>query len=268
MSKKTRLSELFLKEFSPLNPKTSESELISFVIDSQPYINFISSWGYKFKDNNLFIQSLAHSSFSHELSSLKLSNEKLEFLGDSVLQLLVSEKLYSLYPNEKEGDLSKLRSAIVNEDTLYELSLFSKLDELILLGVGEFKEEGYFKKAILSDLFEAILGAIYLDSGIDKAREVFFNLVSSFEGKTNKSLFSLENLVNFDSKSRLQEICLKKFKVLPLYETCEEKDHGQIIFNITLRIKDEVICSIKDSSKKKGIQKLAKMALSHEFLQG
>src|SRR5690606_7587849 len=115
-----------------------------------------------------FVNAITHRSFAHEVKFKCEHNEKLEFLGDSVLQLIISQKLYEMYPDLKEGVLSKLRSSIVNEASLFKLAKSLELDGLILLGRGEFNEEGYLKPSLLSNLFEAILGAVYLDSNLQK----------------------------------------------------------------------------------------------------
>lgn len=265
MSSLTRISNIFLNDVQVFNPSVGLDDVKTFVLTSEAYLRFKEFTSYQFKNNDLFFTSLVHRSFAHEVRFKCEHNEKLEFLGDSVLQLLVSEKLYKLYPDLKEGKLSKLRSSIVNENSLAELALSIKLDELILLGKGEYKEEGYLKPSLLANLFEAIMGAMYLDSNLEVVRSFLEKVTNSFKEKTSRDLFSLELVSDFDAKSKLQEICLKEFKTLPLYEAVDIKKDNIQAFEITLKIKNQKIASLVDISKKKGMQKLAKMVLDKKL---
>ena len=127
--------------------------------------------GYRFKDISLLQNALAHSSYANERwhNSLK-SNERLEFLGDSVLSLIVSEYIYSSFPNLPEGRLTKLRASLVCEKTLCSFSKALSVGDYILLGKGEKANGGDERPSILADAFEAILAAIYLDGGIEPAK--------------------------------------------------------------------------------------------------
>src|SRR5690606_3729835 len=162
---------------------------------------------------------------------------------------------YETYPHLPEGKLSKMRSSIVNEASLYQIALALGLDELILLGKGEYKEEGYLKPSLLSNLLEAILGGIFLDSGLEKAKNTLDRIAVIYQKKYGHELYSLDIATDFDAKSRLQELCLKRFKTLPVYEATLKENTK---FDISLKINGHFLASLEDISKKKGMQKLAK----------
>ena len=126
---------------------------------------------YEFKNKKLLENALTHTSYAHESTKNIKSNERLEFLGDSVLSLAISEKIYSHKPEISEGNMSKIRAAIVCEDSLYKAALRLHYDEFILLGKGEEKLKGNKKPSILADAFEAVLAAIFLDSDFQTAQD-------------------------------------------------------------------------------------------------
>jgi len=128
------------------------------------YVKLEKLIGYKFKRQELLIEALSHSSYSNERKTA--NNERLEFLGDSIIGFLVVKHLYSLFPYYNEGELSKLKNQIVSSKSFYEVSMDFGLDEFILLGKGESKTGGKRRESNLAGLFEAICGAIFLDSGI------------------------------------------------------------------------------------------------------
>ncbi len=154
--------------------------------------------GYQFSDPSILQHALTHSSYANEMRLNKSkNNERLEFLGDAVLELVTSEYVYIENKELSEGDLTKLRASIVCEQTLAARARDLKLGEYILLGKGEDSSGGRGRDSILSDALEAVIGAIYLDGGFTNAKE--FIKVSFLEGLKDKTLF-------FDSKTILQEI--------------------------------------------------------------
>lgn len=157
-----------------------------------------SKLGYKFKDPSLLIHAITHSSYANEMKMSKESNnERLEFLGDAVLELITSEYVYNRYKDLPEGDLTKLRAGMVCEQTLSGCAKELNIGDFLLLGKGEDISGGRLRDSILSDALEAIIGAIYLDGGFTSAKEfIQNNILSQIE---NKELF-------FDSKTILQEI--------------------------------------------------------------
>ena len=158
--------------------------------------------GYEFKDKGLMVQALTHSSFSNEQKINKLKNyERLEFLGDAVLELLSSRFFYENYPNMSEGQMTRMRSSMVCEPALAFCARDLALGNYILLGKGEEATGGRMRDSIISDVMEAVIGAIYLDGGIEKADEFVQKYI--FSDLESKQLF-------YDSKTILQEKVQKK----------------------------------------------------------
>ena len=177
--------------------------------------------GYCFKKKELLINALTHSSYAHEKYQPKLSdNERLEFLGDAVLELISSDYLYTLYPEKEEGDLTKLRASLVCEVNLAASARQVKLGEYLLLGKGEDLTGGRERDSVLSDAFEAVIGAMYLDGGFTSAKE--FVLTYVLNDIEHKKLF-------FDSKTILQEIIQNEFRGTLRYELISEEgpDHNK-----------------------------------------
>jgi ribonuclease-3 len=212
------------------------------------------------------LQAFIHKSFRHETQIDIGHNEKLEFLGDSVLQIIISEKIFHNYPEKTEGELSKLRSAIVNEGSLAELAKVLGINKFILLGKGEFKEDGHKKSSILADTFEALLGAIYLDTGL-KGAEAFIDFsMSQFETIKKKPLICDKNLNSFDAKTKFQELVVKKYKMNPEYKSIEVEKNGTKQFLIELIVNQVILDKVHNQSKKKGMQELAKRALENNLI--
>ena len=158
----------------------------------------------KFKDKNLLIKSLTHKSFDS-----KNNNEKIEFLGDRVLGLVIAKKLLEIYPNEKEGILDKKFASLVNKNTCLEIAKNISLDKYILTFNPNNKKINIENK-IISDSCEALMGAIYLDKGLNIVEKVILNL---WQKHIDKSV-----ITQIDTKTKLQELALKNFKKLPIYK--------------------------------------------------
>ena len=204
---------------------------------------------YEFKNNSLLDLAFTHSSFS------KTNNERLEFLGDSVLNLVITKYLFENYPELDEGKMSRVRSNLVNQETLSSLSKNLGLEKNIKLSAGEEKTNGREKKSILSNTFEALIGAIYLDSNLD----VVLDYIKTVYGELLTNVNLIKN--NKDPKSVLQEYCQGKFLPLPHYNTTEIKDKSNTF---------ETVCSIngikdygygKGTTKKNSHQSAAEMML-------
>lgn len=204
-----------------------------------------------------------HSSFSNEQGKEKFpSNEKLEFIGDSVLNLIVAKMLFELLPNTNEGHLAKLRGALVSEDELYRLGLAIKVEQYIFLGRGELLsfKRGEFAKAIIADCFEAILGQIYLHNGLEAAMKFFNQSLQAFKDQhLGLDFFDERRLYYFDPKSQLQERLNKLKKISPDYRSIEIS-LGQ--FRVELWVQDELI-SVKTGQSKKVLEK----ELAKEYLE-
>jgi len=176
--------------------------------------------GYSFKDAELLTKALTHSSYAHEKRlGPREDNEALEFLGDSVVGLASANYFFHQFPDLREGELSKLKSAATNTLTLASLARDIGLDKLIILGKGELKSGGRKKASILADAFEALVGGIFLDGGFDPAEKMVIGLLADRTRKLNKKKFELNNY-----KSALQEHFLKSGKLPPVYGIVEE--HG------------------------------------------
>ena len=161
--------------------------------------------GYAPRDRDLFVIALTHRSADGP------NNERLEFLGDSVLNLLMSERLYREFPTASEGDLSRLRARLVSEEPLAEVASEMQLGELLFLGSGELKTGGFRRQSILADAFEALCGALFLDGGLDTVREY---LMSKFESR----IAALPEPATLkDAKTKLQEHLQANGRSLPIY---------------------------------------------------
>jgi len=161
---------------------------------------------YRFRDATLFVQALTHRSASGS------NNERLEFLGDAVLDFVISDIVFRIRPEASEGDLSKLRSSLVKDTSLAELASDLGLGEFLILGSGERKTGGHRRESILADALEAIFGAVYLDSGFDASKEIIEHIFS----KRLEDLPDAEDLR--DPKTRLQEWLQARKLALPDYE--------------------------------------------------
>lgn len=178
--------------------------------------------GYQFQNKNLLRQALTHSSYANEKHMHRLSdNERLEFLGDAVLEIISSEYLFNTYQDKPEGDLTKLRASIVCEPTLALCTKEMDLGKYLYLGKGEDMTGGRSRKSILSDALEAVIGAIYLDGGFASAKEFILRFILT--DIEHKQLF-------YDSKTILQEIVQSSFKGQPMsYQLVREEgpDHDK-----------------------------------------
>ena len=156
------------------------------------------------KDKDLLIKSLTHKSFDREVN-----NEKIEFLGDRVLGLVIAKKLLEIYPNEKEGILDKKFASLVNKKTCLEIAKKIELQKYILISNAD-KKRNSIEDKVLADSCEALIGAIYLDKGLNNVEKVILNL---WDDHIKNSI-----ITQIDAKTKLQELSLKKFKKLPIYK--------------------------------------------------
>lgn len=214
--------------------------------------------GHHFYDYVELDRALTHRSYANEVSQEVSDNERYEFLGDAVLELVVTHMLCDYFPDMHEGELSKIRASSVNKKTLARLSRKLDLGEYLLLSKGETLSNGQAKSSILADTFEAIIAAIYLDGGLEAA----FNFVSSHFLEIFKNLSSSKMIV-VDFKTKLQEVCQAKFRVIPHYKLIEERgpDHAKE-FIVDVIIKNNSYGIGKGSSKKEAEQRASKIALT------
>jgi ribonuclease-3 len=191
--------------------------------------------------------AFTHKSFSHEYNASH--QEQLEFLGDAVLQFILTDELYLRFPEEKEGHLSKLRSAIVNEKSLSQIARGLNLSELLIVGKGEYKKGLYEQDSVIADTFEALLAQIYRFHGLEFTKNIFLKWLKEFI----PAAFEENFLDHFDAKSKLQEKVLAKHKKLPRYTSQNIGDE----FEIKLWINEELFASGVFTSKKTGEKELA-----------
>lgn len=208
--------------------------------------------GYVFSDEKLFQLALTHRSYS------KKNNERLEFLGDSILNFVIAEALYIKFPNAKEGELSRLRALLVKGVTLCEVARELGIGNYLLLGAGELKSGGFQRDSILADSVEAIIGAIYLDSNMRQARCFVLQQFASRLEKLTLDIITLK-----DSKTRLQE-WLQAYKLpLPVYKQIKtEGEAHAFIFHVNCYIESEdIVTKGTGSSRRQAEQVAAERAL-------
>lgn len=211
---------------------------------------------YEFKNKALLIQALTHKSYINESElSENQSYERLEFLGDAILELIISEKLYDIRPELMEGDMTKLRAAIVCEEALVRIADGLKLGDYIRLSLGENKTGGRHRASILADCVESIIAAIYLDSGMEEARSF---VLRHFEENIE---LALRGELLLDYKSALQEWLLKSGRPAPIYVliSSEGPDHDKTFLTEVL-IESKAYGRAKGRSKREAEKEAAKIA--------
>ena len=213
------------------------------------------SIGYRFKNVSLLEQALTHRSFANENDHVDVDNERLEFLGDAVLELVVSERLFHRFDEMPEGDMSRARARIVRAESLAEVACDLELDDAIRLGRGELVTGGREKKSLLSDALEAVLGAMFLDSDYHTAVGVILGLLDS-------RFSSPETLVALDPKSRLQEIIQEQGRPTPNYVVIAQDgpDHD-CEFTVGVVVDGEQMGMANGRSKKEAAVGAARAAL-------
>ena len=213
---------------------------------------------YKFSNKDLLTLALTHKSLHYEIGNRSQGhNEKLEFVGDAVLDLILSELLMETFPSDDEGKLSKKRASLVNESVLSKLALKLNLAQFIKLGKGELLSGGQEKPRILASFYEALLGAVYFDGGFIPVR----NLVREhFTVVISETDFS-EDFV-LDYKTRFQELAQSKLKITPTYFHKEEfgPPHNRI-FVVEVKVGDKVFAQGQGKSKKQAEQDSARVGL-------
>ncbi|MBT6324876.1 MAG: ribonuclease III [Bdellovibrionales bacterium] len=232
------------------------------ILLNHPVINSLESMiGYHFVDQELLVQCLSHKSFVNEVRpKYVLHNERLEFLGDAVLGQYITLQLFRKFPDLKEGELSKLKGALVNTGSWAKLALGISLDESILLGKGELKLDQPPKDSILANCFEALIAGVLLDGGQIECERVIEKIIHKF-GEDN--FYDLSKIVTFDYKTLLQEKTMSLYKSLPIYQS-EEIEGNQ--FLVKLIIENKLIDQCEHNSKKKAEHLLAERTLNNNLL--
>jgi ribonuclease-3 len=218
---------------------------------------------YSFSKPELLQNALTHKSYQHELVNKEVQgldiqhNERLEFLGDAILDLVIGELLMEIFPTAMEGDLSKMRAHLVNETSLFNYASKLGLHDKILLGKGEILTGGAQRPRLLASVFEAIIGAIYLDSNFSQVREViriiFIDEISALD-------LTHQRLLDF--KSQLQEYSQSRLKKTPIYELLSQSGPPhEPVFEMQVFIGTEVLASGKGRTKKLAEQDAARICL-------
>jgi len=212
---------------------------------------------FEFKNKDLLAQAFCHRSYLNEKPGFYLfHNERLEFLGDAVLELIVTEYLYKNYPRKSEGELTSWRAALVNAKMLAKIAKDLDFNEFLLLSQGEAKETGKARQYILANTFEALIGALYLDQGIEKPHEFIKTyLIKELPEILEKGLFR-------DAKSRFQEEAQERVGITPTYEVLKEwgPDHVKH-FTIGVFLEKEKVAEGEGSSKQEAEEEAARQAL-------
>lgn len=212
------------------------------------FLNLEKKLKIKFNDKKILIKSLTHKSYDS-----KNNNEKIEFLGDRVLGLIIAKKLLEIYPNEKEGILDKKFASLVNRKKCLEIAKKIELEKYILVFNPKNKKI-IIEDKVIADCLEALIGAIYLDKG--------FKISNEFVLKIWKEYLNISNETLIDPKTRLQEFSLKKFKVLPEYKIISNTGpKHKPIFKIGVKIKNTKFIYSNGSSKKNAEQAAANLLL-------
>ena len=222
--------------------------------DFAPYAEKL---GLSFKDLNLLVEALTHRSYLNEnRGAISTHNERLEFLGDAVLELAVTNFLFLKFPNKDEGELTAYRASLVNTYSIGAVAESLGINDMLLLSKGESKDTGRARQIILANAFEALLGAIYLDQGYEAA-ETFLS-----KHLYNKIDEVIQNRTWQDAKSHFQEVAQEKRSTTPSYKTLQEAgpDHNKE-FTVGVYIGSEEIAKGKGQSKQEAEQSAAQAAL-------
>ena len=219
--------------------------------------SFAESLGFQFNDYRLLNLAFTHTSYANECRGEVDNNERLEFLGDSVLGMITAEYLFSSFTRFHEGEFSKIKAVVVSEDSLSEVALSLHFDKHILVGRGERSQKGTMKKAILADALEAVIAALYLDQGIETARRF---ILSFIPGQVEKML---ENKLSYkDYKTELQEYLQKRRGKVPRYVIVSQTgpDHDQV-FRVNVEMGTKSFGPGEGRNKTAAEQAAAHMAL-------
>lgn len=236
---------------------------MSFARENAEHVNL--EWlqerlGYTFGDRAVLLQSLTHTSYGHEFLQEKTialrDNERLEFLGDAILDVIISDILLESFPNANEGQLSKMRAAVVNEKTLSQVAKSISLYNYIRLGKGEALTGGQQKPSILSSTFEALIAAVYLDGGFNAVYPVVRHLFAPLFAEEK------ELIAFYDHKTQLQEIVQARWKITPTYHLLQTQgpDHAKI-FEVEVRMNGKTLAAASGLSKKEAEQNAARAAI-------
>ena len=230
---------------------------------SRPAEELIRPYGIRFQNPELLSRSLIHSSYRNEQEIPVEDNQRLEYLGDSVLGLVINEYLYHRFPESPEGHLARLKSSLVSETTLAEIGRRIHLGRYLTLGKGEKASGGQERSSNLADALEAVIAAVYLDAGLERVRKFVLDLY-------REHLEALDRAeTGTDYKSRLQEAMQKHFKQTPVYRLLSQSgpDHKKE-FVVGVFLEKRELARGEGSSRKKAEQRAARLALKIDLKNG
>jgi ribonuclease-3 len=214
--------------------------------------------GVQFNNREIVLSAITHRSYLNEHREATWAhNERLEFLGDAVLELVVTDYLYNKYPDKPEGELTAVRAALVNTTSLSEASEQLGINTFLLMSKGEAKDEGRARQYILANAFEACIGAIYVDQGYEVAREF---IAGRLFAKTDRIV---EKRLWQDAKSRFQELAQEHSSITPTYETVAQEgpDHDRV-FTVAVFLRRERVAEGQGRSKQEAEQAAAEQAIA------
>ncbi|MBI2265907.1 MAG: ribonuclease III [Armatimonadetes bacterium] len=210
----------------------------------------------RFKDRSLLNLALTHISYSNERKEFLVNNERLEFLGDSVLALVLNEHIYKRYPFSPEGDLAKMKSFLVSSEVLARIGQRLEMGQYLLLGKGEEATHGRKKLSLVANAVEAIIGAVYMDQGLAKSRTFVMQELSGEIREVTHSQYK-------DFKTKLQEVMQRRFRCAPRYRVLKETGPAhRRTFEVGVQHKGNILGSGTGASKKEAEQAAAKEALT------
>jgi len=222
--------------------------------------NLQEALGFSFKNTDILRQAMVHRSYLNEHPEFPCGhNERLEFLGDAVLELVITHYLYDQYPEKNEGDLTSVRSALVNAQTCAEVAKKLDINDYLLLSKGEAKDVGRARQYILANALEAIIGAIYIDSGYEKSRDFILKHIAPLTAQI------VEEKLWVDAKSKFQEKAQDVVGITPSYKTTKEEgpDHDKK-FTVGVFLGDTLIAEGSGDSKQDAEQSAARRALKEK----
>ncbi len=217
---------------------------------------FESRLGYVFRNKSLLNEALTHSTYANEHKSMDIcDNQRLEFLGDTVVNATIAKKVYLAFPDATEGRLTKLRAELVNEASLVKVAQLIRLGAELYLGKGEESDGGSSKPSILADAYEAVIGAIFLDGSFDEASSVV-------EAHFGQTFGNVEDISITDFKSALIEYCQSEMRMLPeMFVEDESGPEHDKVFTLSVRLEGEIIGRGSGKTKKQASQEACREAL-------
>ena len=261
LNKENTIFEELMTVFNNLSDDYNRMQEINFLltVDQDNFDKLMEKINYRFKNEEYLKEALTHRSYANENSEFKnFDNEKLEFLGDAVLNLIATEYIYSLGKGKKEGELAKLKSQIISEPVFSSIANDIELGNYLYLSNGEISSGGRKRKSILGDAFEALMGAIFRDSDYYTTKDVALRFILD-------KLDKLDNIEGTgDYKTILQEVFQSKYKRIPEYELTGTKgpDHNKV-FEVSVKHNNRTIGHGVGKSKKEAEKKAAKEALNY-----